>query len=246
MIKLAGKTAFVTGAAKRIGAGIASGLAKSGVHLILHYHESSEEVASLGARLSQDGTKIWTVQGDFEDPSTGENLWEQALSANGPIDFLVNNASVYPEGRLQGTSLEELYANININALSPFVLGRLFAAQDNVGGMVNLLDTMITDYDRRHFAYHVSKRMLLSLTSMMALEFAPKVRVNAVAPGLVLPPEGEDESYLERLSSSNPLARYGEVADVAQAVRFLLRSPFITGQIIYVDGGRHLKGKVYG
>lgn len=246
MIKLTGKTAFVTGAARRIGAGIATGLAKSGVHLILHYNESAEEVASLGARLSQDGTKVWTVQGDFRDMGAVEDIWEQALRANGSIDFLVNNASIYLEGRLQGTSIEELYANININALSPFALGRLFAAQDRVGGMVNLLDTMVTDYDRRHFGYHVSKRMLLSLTRMMALEFAPKVRVNAVAPGLVLAPEGEDESYLDRLSSSNPLRCYGEVADIVQAVRFLLRSGFITGQIIYVDGGRHMKGKVYG
>jgi NAD(P)-dependent dehydrogenase (short-subunit alcohol dehydrogenase family) len=236
----------VTGAAKRIGACIAAGLAKSGVNVILHYNGSEEEVEALGARLSQGGTQVWTVQGDFSEPDSVEALWGEALGATGSIDFLINNASIYPEGRLQGTSMEELQRNLNVNALAPFVLGRLFAAQDREGAIVNLLDTMVTDYDRRHFGYHVSKRMLLSLTSMMALDFAPKVRVNGIAPGLVLPPEGQDETYLQRLASSNPLGAYGDVADVTQATRFLLRSSFVTGQIIYVDGGRHLKGKVYG
>ncbi|MCH7709078.1 MAG: SDR family oxidoreductase [Myxococcales bacterium] len=108
------------------------------------------------------------------------------------------------------------------------------------------MDTRITDYDKSHVSYHLSKRMLFSMTRMMALEFAPKVRVNAIAPGLILPPEGKDETYLQDLARSNPLLAYGGPGDVVEAVLFLLQGRFVTGQVLYVDGGRHLLGGVYG
>jgi len=95
-------------------------------------------------------------------------------------------------------------------------------------------------------AYHLSKRMLFALTRMMALEFAPRIRVNAVAPGLIIPPPGQDESFLQRLASTNPLGRHGDPADVADAVLYLVGAGFVTGQVIYVDGGRHMRGAVYG
>ena len=104
----------------------------------------------------------------------------------------------------------------------------------------------MVDYDRAHAAYHLSKRMLFTLTRMMALEFAPQIRVNAVAPGLILPPPGQDASFLERMASTNPLGRHGDASDVADAVLFLTGAGFVTGQVIYVDGGRHMKGAVYG
>ena len=135
---------------------------------------------------------------------------------------------------------------MRINAWAPFVLGRALARERRGGCIVNLLDSRITDYDAEHAAYHLSKRMLATLTRMMALEFAPRVRVNAVAPGLILPPPGEDDGYLERLKRTNPLERHGEPADVAEAVLFLARSLFVTGQTIFVDGGRHMRGAVYG
>ncbi len=111
--------------------------------------------------------------------------------------------------------------------------------------VVNFLDTMIRDYDKKHVPYHVSKKVLQDLTRMMAVEYAPKLRVNAVAPGLVLPPLGKDESYLERLKHTNPLQSYGSGEQIAHAVVFLLTNEFITGQCIYVDGGRNLRGAMY-
>jgi hypothetical protein len=109
-----------------------------------------------------------------------------------------------------------------------------------------MLDTRAFDHDPRHFAYHLSKRTLFSLTRIMAAEFAPKIQVNAIASGLILPPEGKDESYLASLAHTNPMQRYGGPRDITEAVLFLLRSTFITGQVIHVDGGRHLKGAFYG
>jgi NAD(P)-dependent dehydrogenase (short-subunit alcohol dehydrogenase family) len=120
------------------------------------------------------------------------------------------------------------------------VLSREFARLAGRGKIVNLLDTKIIGYDRAHVAYILSKHMLSVLTRMCALEFAPGITVNGVAPGLILPPLGKDENYLEQLARSVPLKRHGGPEDVAKAVVYLLTSDFVTGQVIFVDGGRHL------
>jgi pteridine reductase len=134
---------------------------------------------------------------------------------------------------------------MRVNTFAPLVLGRAFIKQKRVGAIVNFLDTRMTGYDRDHSAYQLSKLSLSSLTKMMALEFAPCVRVNAVAPGPILPPLGKDSAYMERLASTNPLHRIGNLGDVTGAVLFLLKSTYITGQVLYVDGGYHLKGQTY-
>ena len=143
-------------------------------------------------------------------------------------------------------TLQDLEDNIQVNAISPLLIARSFAEQGCEGAIVNFLDTRITEYDNGHAAYHLSKRMLFTLTRMMALEFAPSIRVNAVAPGLILPPPGEDLSYLQKLAHTNPLNRIGSPESITDAVLFLLRSEFVTGQVIFVDGGYHMKGSVYG
>lgn len=245
-IDLHGATALVTGAAKRLGGAVSLALAKAGVNIIAHYRTSQAEAEALAAAVRKTGARAWTLPGDLRHPHQAKDLFHRACEAAGPIDFLLNNASIFPESSLLDCTPEDIYANIDVNALSPLLLARAFAAQNRTGAIVNFLDTMIADYDRKHVPYHLSKRMLFSLTKMMAIEFAPKLRVNAVAPGLVLPPEGKDEQYLEALAHTNPLQRYGSAEGIAEAVLFLLRSGFITGQIIYVDGGRHLRGNMYG
>ena len=129
--------------------------------------------------------------------------------------------------------------------MAPLELTRCLAAQGRDGAVVNLLDARVGDYDRQHAAYHLSKRLLAALTRRMAIEFAPRLRVNAVAPGLILPPDGEDEGHFDRLASTNPLQRRGCPEAVAEAVLFLLRSDFVTGQVLFVDGGRHLRGNLH-
>ena len=140
----------------------------------------------------------------------------------------------------------KLDENIHINALAPALLSRAFAKTAARGDIVNLLDCRISDYDAEHLSYHLSKRMLMSLTRILALELAPDIRVNGVAPGLILPPPGQGREYLRRLALTNPLERWGGAEDIVRAIVFLLESPFVTGQIIYVDGGRSLKGSLYG
>ncbi len=246
MEHLAGKTALVTGAAHRIGRAIATALADAGANVVVHYQSSRVEAERLVGDLASAGVQGWTVRADLSKPAESAALIERTLSKTGGLDILVNNASTFPESTLTDFASQDLHASIDVNALGPFMLARSFHQLGRGGVVVNLLDCMIADYDRKHVAYHLSKRMLFSLTRMMAVEFAPDVRVNGVAPGLVLPPPGKDDSYLAGLASSNPLNAVGTVDDVAEAVVFLARSTFVTGQVIYVDGGRNLRGALYG
>lgn len=133
---------------------------------------------------------------------------------------------------------------MEVNAWVPLTLSRDFAQRVGGGSIINLHDTHLEGFDFRHAGYILSKHVLAELTRMMALAFAPRVTVNAVAPGLILPPPGADESYLESHSHALPLQRRGGPLDIAEAIVFLLRSDFITGQVIHVDGGRHLQGYI--
>jgi len=246
MDSLAGSTALVTGAAKRLGRAVALALAEAGANVVIHYGESRGEAEETGAAARQRGVRAWTVRADLADPAEAERLFAAAESAAGPVDAVINSASIFPPSTLRDMTAEDLARNMQVNAVAPFAIGRALAGTGRRGSIVNFLDSAMVHYDAAHAAYHVSKRTAYTLTRMMALEFAPAIRVNAVAPGLILPPPGEDDSFLERMASKNPLGRYGSSAGVAEAVLFLLRSDFITGQTIFVDGGYHLKGSVYG
>ena len=240
------KTALITGAAKRIGKATALALAEHNVNLVLHYRSSRDEAEAVASECRSMGVESWIVQADLRDPEQTEGLLENAAKDAGPIQILVNNASIFTKSQLMDFSLQALEDNIQVNAISPLLIGRSLAKQDCDGAIINFLDTRITEYDTGHAAYHLSKRMLFTLTRMMALEFAPSVRVNAVAPGLILPPPGEDISYLQNIAHTNPLNRIGSPAGITGAVLFLLNSEFVTGQVIFVDCGYHMKGSVYG
>ena len=242
---LDGQTALVTGGAKRIGEAIVRTLAKHGAGVVIHFSTSGDEAQALADEIMSQGGQAWTLHGDLSDEAATADLISRAQDIAGPIAMLINSASIFPSSNLTSFSPEELAQCIQVNAMAPLQLARDFVKHKAARHIVNLLDCRIVDYDREHTAYHLSKRMLSTLTRDMAVEFAPAVQVNAVAPGLILPPVGQDESYLADLAHTNPLNRYGSAADVADATLFLLHSTFITGQILFVDGGRHMKGQFY-
>ncbi len=244
-MKLSGKTALITGGAKRIGKAIAFALACNGVNIAIHYKSSEEEAKAMAKEIENLGVKAWITQADLSIPSEVEKLIPNIIEKAGNLDILINNASIFDRSKLTEFSDEVLIENIRTNAFAPLLLARAFAKQKIQGAIINLLDTRIIEYDKEHSAYHISKLMLFSLTKMMALEFAPLIRVNAISPGLILPPPGQDISYLEKLSVTNPLKKIGSPDDITNAVLFLLNSDFITGQVIFVDGGYHLKGNIY-
>ncbi len=244
-MELAGKTALVTGGAVRLGAAVARELATAGVHCIIHYRNSDQAGRALAEEIRALGVAAYLVQGDLAKPECVESLWEDALSQAGHIDILINSASIFPETTLAEVTQENLSENLAVNSLSPLYLARQLAATGKPGVVINFLDTMVRDYDKKHVSYHISKKVLHDFTRMMAVEFAPTLRVNAVAPGLVLPPVGEDTAYLEGLKHSNLLQDYGCAEQISHAVIFLLVNEFITGQTIYIDGGRNLRGSMY-
>lgn len=242
--QLDGKIALVTGAAKRLGRETALALAEAGVHVVVHYRSSEEEARDLCRELAQRGVRAWALRADLENREETERLIGRAIEEAGPLDILVNSASIFPTHTLSNVTFEAVVENLAVNAWAPFVLSRAFAQQGRPGKIVNLLDAKLASYDWAHVAYFWSKQVLAALTRMTALEYAPLITVNAVAPGLVLPPPGKDEEYLKRMAETVPLKRHGRAEDVASAILFLLQSDFITGQVLYVDGGKHLQGSL--
>jgi pteridine reductase len=239
---LRGKVALVTGAGKRIGRAIAIALAEEGVHIVVHGRVAGEpETAGVCEEVISRGVKSWNVSADLEKPGEYETLISRALAAAGSLDIVINNASLFRPNTLTNADFSSLMQHMQVNAWAPLVLSREFARLAHEGKIINLLDTKISGHDREHVAYILSKHALSVITTMCALEFAPNITVNAVAPGLILPPVGKDEAYLARLAQSLPLKRYGVPGDVTDAILFLLNSDFVTGQVIYVDGGRRLR-----
>jgi NAD(P)-dependent dehydrogenase (short-subunit alcohol dehydrogenase family) len=283
MGSLRGRTALVTGAARRVGRAIAAELAREGADVLVHYGHSAEEAERTAAGLRGLGVRSWTVRADLGDPGQVASLWEQARAMAGPIDILVNSASSFSQDTLAGFTSAALEASLRLNALAPVLLARLFAAAGQGPGgaeeggaaagpgtgaaandaqpggaraaaakpapdrvIVNLLDSRALGRMRLHFSYQAGKRLLGDFTRLLALELAPSVRVNAVAPGMILPPEGLDPQRQARLAATNLLGRWGRPEDVARAVLFLVSSDFITGQVLYVDGGGSVKESLFG
>lgn len=243
---LKGKTALVTGAVKRIGRTIASVLAENGVNIIMHYCSSTEEEADNAMTdIKTTGVKTWRFQSDFSDSDNVDALFEEIHSTIGEVDFLINNASVFPYSQLASLTIEELNRTLTINSIAPFRLSQLMAGQNRVGCIINMLDSRVRRYDMSHAAYQLSKNMLYHMTEMMAVEFAPQIRVNGIAPGIILSPEGKDESYIQERRRKNLFNRSGKPSDITDTVLFLLSNTFITGEVFFVDGGENLKGTSY-
>jgi pteridine reductase len=239
--KLKGKVALVTGASRRIGRAIAMALAEAGANIVAHDRGNLEpETDKVCEEVVGCGARSWKIIADLDKPEEYETLIARAVKAAGSLDILVNNASLFLPNTVMDMGLGDVTRHLRINAWTPFVLSREFARIAERGTIINLLDTNITGRDRQHVAYILSKQMLASLTKICALEFAPDIAVNGVAPGLILPPNGKDESYLNERAKTLPLRRHGAPADIAEAVLYLVLSDFVTGQVIYVDGGKHL------
>ena len=239
--RLDGKSALVTGAARRIGRAISLALAREGANVAVHYSRSGREAVELAAEIESLGVQAVALGADLADPDQLAGLIERAREALGTIEILVNNASIFPSDTLETLDLAGLERSIEINAWAPLVLTRALAAQSERGHVINLLDSRVSGFDHTHAAYVLSKHVLRAITRTAAIELAPGIAVNGIAPGLILPPAGKDEQYVERLAQTVPLKRSGAPEDIAAAVVYLATSEFVTGETIYVDGGRHLK-----
>ena len=238
---LFGMTVLVTGASKCIGRQIVLSLAGEGADIVVHYRESAKEALSLCDELSGLGVTAWALRADFSAPDGAKSLVEKAKGVAGRLDAVINTASLFVENTILNITNKEFVDAMQVNAWAPFELGREFKRSVGTGAIVNVLDCRTSAHDPGHAGYILSKHMLRVMTRTMALEYAPDIRVNAVAPGLVAAPPGKGADYLADRAAAIPLKRHGEPGDVGEAVIFLLRSFFITGQVVFVDGGEHLR-----
>lgn len=246
MWNLEGKTALVTGGARRLGADTVRALAGRGVNCVIHYRTAKDEAEEVGVEIRRRRVSAFPVGGDLSTREGAAEVWKRSLAAAGRIDILVNSASSYEEGTLDGFSVEDFARAAALNAFAPLYLTRSFASQGTEGAVVMLLDARMNDYDRNHVGYHESKRLLFSLMRMLAADLAPRVRVNGVAPGVILPEKGKEDAGTDHLACTNPLGRIGTMEEVTETIVFLIANRFITGQVVFVDGGRHIRGNFYG
>lgn len=233
---------LITGAARRIGACIAWQLAEAGYALALHYRNSAAEATALAAELAAH-TRVELFQADLLDPAAPAQLLAQVLQRFGRLDALVNNASGFyptPLEELQLAQYDELMIS---NARAPLFLCQAAAGElrQRGGAIVNLVDIYAERPLARYVPYCMAKAALVALTCGLARELGPQVRVNAVAPGNILWSENLDKADTpEAVRERTALQRSGDPTDIARAVAFLLREPYITGQVLRVDGGRWL------
>lgn len=235
--------ALVTGAAKRIGRAIALELAKRGYGIVVHYYRSAEDAELTAVEIRRGGGEAHTIQADLGEDGGPRLLFRRALEKTGRIDILVNSAGSYRPGSAYDTGRDDFLGSYTLNTLAPFELCMTLREQQHRAAAVIMLDSRIGDYAFDHVAYLAAKQSAADLLRVLAVELAPLVRVNAVAPGMILPPDDAPNAF-EGLERSNPLERIGTVDEVVDAVLFLLHAEYTTGQIIYVDGGRHLGSRL--
>lgn len=253
-MNLEGKTVLVTGGAVRIGRAICLALAGCGCRVGVHYDRSAPEARELVDAIGADGGTAYAVQGHLESKESCRQVIGSVWSAWGTLDLLVNNAAVFHKQEWLTAPMSDIERDIRTNFLVPMMLIREFAARlrgrEDAGGrgggapprgrIVNLLDRRIVGIDPECVPYQISKKMLAELTGAAAVDLAPDVTVNAVAPGAVLPPPGHLGGAVRDLAGPVPLDAPCTPEAVAEAVAFLLEADTITGQTLFVDGGRHL------
>lgn len=234
-------TALVTGSGIRVGRAIALELARMGYAIALHYNRSAAAAERTRQEILALGVACELFPFDLSGEPDAGALVDQVV-AQGPgrlpeLRVLVNSASTYDAATIAQTTPELLEKQFKVNFQAPFFLIRRFAQVCDRGCVVNIIDNKIAFNQYPFAAYLLAKKSLAELTKLAALEFAPRLRVNGIAPGMVLPIESRSPEFLAWLTEGVPLKRSGNLEDLAQALRFLIESDFVTGQILTLDGG---------
>lgn len=237
---LRGARVLVTGAGRRVGRAIALAFAREGASIALHHHESRAGALDTAREVEQLGGSAVVLGADLADRAATRRLVDEAVAALGGLDHLVPSAAGYEAVDIDAITDDHWDRLLELDLTSPFLLAQrsLPALRAAGGSIVFVTCASATVPFRRHLPYVVAKGGLRQLMRTLALELAPRVRVNAVAPGTVLPPPDLDGATIERIRERIPLGRLGEPSDVAEAVVALARAPFVTGQELVVDGGR--------
>jgi len=238
---LEGKLILVTGAAQRIGKSLALGVARAGADVILHFHTSRRQATSTFEEITELGRKAYLLQADLTNLEQAPRLIEEA-SRIGQLYALINNAAIFEPLSWSEVNPDNWQRHLNLNLSAPFFLSQAFARTVKPGEracIVNMLDWRALRPGSDHLPYTIAKAGLTALTKSLAIALAPNITVNGVALGAILPPANEapPEGILDKI----PAARWAQLDEVVQLVIFLLSGPgYITGEVIHLDGGRHL------
>jgi NAD(P)-dependent dehydrogenase (short-subunit alcohol dehydrogenase family) len=230
------KAVLITGGSRRLGLELARACLAMEYSVIVHYHTSPLPAKRTLARIDTTGKRCFYLQGDLrEDPA---QLIDRALKLPVKLEGLVNCASVFTEGNL--TDPAHLESTVAVNTFAPVKLSQRFYESVKKGWIINITDANIAHPNRRFQNYRISKLFLETITTQQAFLYAPSVRVNAIAPGAMLPSHGSDTAYFKTLEKTIPLKRTGDMKSLTDALSFLIGASYITGQVLHVDGGWHL------
>ena len=248
------KLALITGGAKRIGKGIALSLAQNGFDVVIHYSESRKEAEELVAKLKSFGIAAFCIKANLLNDNEITSLIEEATQTVGkPINLLVNNASIFENDSLLSLTLESWDRHFFTNLKAPVFLSKEFSKQvpDHFkdenneiiasSNIINIIDQKVLNLNPRFFSYTLAKSSLLNFTKIAAQELGPKIRVNAIGPGPILKASHQSEEQFQNQRKSTLLKRGSDVQEISRAILYIVSSPGLTGQLITLDGGEHLK-----
>jgi NAD(P)-dependent dehydrogenase (short-subunit alcohol dehydrogenase family) len=239
---MADKIALVTGGGKRLGAKIASALGADGWHVVVHYNTSGTDARAVEAAIREAGGSAETARFDLEDSGGVRDFMDRV----GRVDALINSASIFEMDRPETVQAADLERTLRINLMAPVLLASAMAERHNArasGVIINLLDQKLFNLNPDFFSYTLAKYALLGATTTMAMAFAPRVRVNAIAPGITLPSGGQSAEEFQRAHRMNPMRGGSTPEDIIRTVRFILATPSMTGETVTVDGGQHLDAR---
>ena len=242
-MQLHGRVALITGGAHRVGKAIAVALAQRGMRVAIHYRSASQAADTTVTQLTTLGGDAIALNGDLRDPKVPERLIADVVAHFGALDVLINSAAVMQRTPIGSVTLEQWDAMFALTLRAPFFLCQ--AAKDVLarahGAIVNIADLAAFETWPAYVPHGITKAAVVQMTRALAHALAPDIRVNAVAPGPVLLPDGWEGDAALHLIETTPLKRLGSPDDVAQAVIYLLEADYVTGETVIVDGGRHVR-----
>jgi pteridine reductase len=236
------KIALITGGSKRIGKALTLHLAEAGWSVAIHYNRSAESAKELASFLTKKhpDQRFETIGSDLMSDAETQKLLPTVIENMGTPCLLINNASVFEPKPLKETSVDFFEEQMTVNFKAPFILSRDFAKLCGEGIIINFVDTRITSNKSNFAVYTLAKKALWELTKMAAFEFGPRIRVNAIAPGLTLAPAEKGEAYLRDLSKHIPMQRPGGLEPILKSLDYILNNDYLTGQLLFCDGGENI------
>lgn len=238
------KSVLITGSAQRIGRALALSFANANWNVAVHYNKSKEQAALLVDEINSAGGKAVCVAGDFNKNNELNNIINLASKELGELSCLIHNAAFFKNDNLQNITCENWSNHAQINQWAPLALSQQFVKQlskNNKGNIITMLDYCIFQPPKSFLSYSMSKAALWSMTQSLALDLAPKVRVNAIAPGYVIKHPKEPQEHFDKAIKNTPLQQATSVEDICSTVHYLIATESLIGQMITLDGGKHLK-----